>query len=62
MTRKISFSSSCNNDSDFESKVLHAEVKHNNFLVQQNVIFAVADHLPLLYRELFPDSKIAKKN
>ena len=60
MIRKISFSSSSNNDSDFKSKVSHAEVKHTNFLVQHNIPLAVADHLPLLYQELFPDSKLAK--
>ena len=29
-------------------------------MVQHNIPFAVADHLALLYQELFPDSKIAK--
>ena len=39
---------------------MHAEVKHTSFFVQHNIPFAVADHLALLYQELFPDSKIAK--
>ena len=60
MIRKISFSYSSNNHSEFNSKVLHAEVKHTNFLVQHNIPFAVADHLALLYQKLFPDSKIEK--
>ena len=60
MTRKISFSSSNNDNSDFKRQVLRSEVKHTNFFIQHNIPFAVADHLSLMYQELFPDSKIAK--
>ena len=60
MTRKISFSSSNSDDSDFKRQVLRSEVKHTNFFIQHNIPFAVADHLSLMYQELFPDSKIAK--
>ena len=60
MTRKISFSSSSNSDSDFKSTVLHSKVKHTDFLVQHNIPFAVANHLALLLLELSPESKIAK--
>ena len=60
MTRKISFSSRNSDDSDFKHQVLRSEVKHTNFFIQDNIPFAVADHLLLMYQELFPDSKIAK--
>ena len=60
MTRKISFSSSNSDDSDFKRQVLRPEVKHTNFFIQHNVPFAVANHLSLMYQELSPDSKIAK--
>ena len=60
MTRKISFSSSNSDDSDFKRQVLRSEVKHTNFFIQHNIPFAVADHLLLMYQEPFPDSKIAK--
>ena len=60
MTRKISFSSSNSDDSDFKHQILRSEVKHTNFFIQHNIPFAVADHLSLMYQELFPDSKIAK--
>ena len=32
-----------------------------NFLVQHNIVMFTADHLTLLFKETFPDSKIAKK-
>ena len=60
MTRKISFSSSNSDDSDFKRQVLRPEVKYTNFFIQHNVPFAVANHLSLMYQELFPDSKITK--
>ena len=60
MITKISFSYSSNNHSEFNSKVLHVEVKHTHFLVQHNIPFVVANHLALLYQELFPDSRIEK--
>ena len=41
-------------------QVLRSEVKHTNFFIQHNIPFAVADHLSLMYQELFPDSKRAK--
>ena len=60
MTRKISFSSSNSDDSDFKRQVLRSEVKHTNFFIQHNIPFAVVDHLSLTYQELFPDSKITR--
>ena len=60
MSRKISFSSSSSDDSDFKHQVLQSEVKHTNFFIQHHIPFAVADHLSLMYQEPFPDSKIAK--
>ena len=60
LTRKISFSSSSNNDPDFKSKVLHAEVKHTNPLAQHNIPLVAADHPATPYKELLPDSKIAQ--
>ena len=60
MTRKISFSSSNSDDSDFKHQILRSEVKHTNFFIQHNIPFAVVDHLSLMYQELFPDSKITR--
>ena len=60
MTRKISFSTSNSDDSDFKRQVLQSEVKHSNFFIQHNIPFAVADHLLSMYQEPFPDNKIAK--
>ena len=53
MTRKISFSPSDNDNSDFKCQVLRSEVKHTNFFIQRNIPFAVADHLLLMYRNFF---------
>ena len=39
--------------------VIKAEVMVTNFLVQHNLPIATADHLVLLFKEVFPDSKIA---
>ena len=41
--------------------MIRAEVKVANFLVEHNVPIAVSDHLSPLFRDLFPDSKIAKE-
>ena len=37
-----------------------AEVKVTCFLAEHNLLFATADHLEPLFRNIFPDSKIAK--
>ena len=60
MTRKISFSSSHSDGSDFKCQVLRSGVKHSNFFIQHNIPFDVADHFSLMYQEPFPDNKIAK--
>ena len=39
---------------------IKAEVRLTNFLVQHNLPIATADHLCPLFREIFPDSRIAK--
>ena len=48
-----------NTDNNFEKKVLNAEVKVTNFIVQHNLPIATADHLGHLFKNIFPDSKIA---
>ena len=48
------------NDSNLEKQVLNAEVIVTNFLTQHNIALLTADHLTLLFKEAFPDSKIAK--
>ena len=45
--------------SSFQSKVLNAEVMVTNFIVQHNLPIATADHLGQLFKNIFPDSKIA---
>ena len=49
------------NDSNLDKQVLNAEVKVNNFLVQHNIAFLTADHPSSLFKNAFPDSKIAQK-
>ena len=49
------------NVSNLDKKVLNAEVMVTNFLVQHRIAFLTADHLSLLFKEAFLDSKIAKK-
>lgn len=46
-------------ESNFENKVLNAEVMVTNFIVQHNLPIATADHLGHLFKKIFPDSKIA---
>ena len=41
-------------------QVLPKEVKITNFLVQHNLPMSTVDHLSSLFKEVFPDSKIAK--
>ena len=48
-------------DSNLDKLVLNAEVMATNFLFQHNIALLTADHLTLLLKEAFPDSKIAKK-
>ena len=51
----------CNTaQTSLEKKVVNAEVKITNFLVQHNLLLATADHLSSLFKEVFPDSNIAK--
>ena len=49
------------NSSNLDKQVLNAQVRVTNFLVQHNIALLTADHLTLLFKEAFPDSKIAKK-
>lgn len=46
-------------ETSHEKKVRKAEVMITNFLIQHNLPLATADHLGPLFREVFPDSKIA---
>ena len=41
-------------------QITRAEIKVTNMLVQHNVPLAVADHLSPLFKDIFPDSQIAK--
>lgn len=54
---RLSFPSS----DPLQDKVIRAEVKVANFMVEHNVPFAVADHLSPLLRDIFHDSQIAKQ-
>ena len=56
--RKLAFPSYSN--TTVNDAQIHAEVLHTNFIVQHNVLFLTADHLAPLYKQMFPDSKIAK--
>ena len=51
----------CNTaQTSLEKKVVNAEVKITNFLVQHNLPLATADHLSSLFKEVFPNSNITK--
>ena len=43
-----------------ELQVRKAEVKMTGFIAEHNIPLAVADHLGRLFKDIFPDSKIAK--
>ena len=58
-TLKISQQDSSDADSQ-RSKVLKAEMMVTNFIVQHNLPLAIADRLGPLFKEIFPDSEIAK--
>ena len=49
------------NDSNLDKQVLNLAVIVPNSLVQHNIALLIADHVTLLVKETFPDSKIAKK-
>ena len=49
------------NDSNLDKQVLNAEFMVANFLVQHNIALLTKDHLTLLLKEAFSDSKVAKK-
>ena len=55
-SRKISFKPAKAND----EKQIRPEVLHTNFIVQRNISFLTADHMPPLYRAMFSGSNIAK--
>ena len=44
----------------FSFQVTRAEIKVTNLLVQHNIPLAVTDHLSPLFKDIFPDSPIAK--
>ena len=44
---------------DIFTKVIAAEVKFTAFLLEHNLPIATADHAGLLFRSMFPDSKVA---
>lgn len=48
-------------DSNLEHKVMTSEIIFTNFLVENNVHLAAADHSGEMFRRMFPDSEIAKK-
>lgn len=45
-----------------DKQVLKAEIKFLAILSEHNIAFKVADHLQGLMKNMFPDSKICKKN
>ena len=49
------------NDSNLDKQVLNAEVMVTNFLVQHNIALLTAGYLSSLFKNAFPDSKIAQK-
>ena len=49
------------NDSNLDKQVLNVELMVTNFLVQHNIALLTADHLSSLFKNAFPDSKIAQK-
>ena len=46
--------------SDLDKLVSATKVKKTGFLTEHNLFFTTADHLGPLFRNIFPDSKIAK--
>ena len=48
-----------NKQDSFQNKVTHPKVIVSNFLVQLNLPLVTADHLGPLFRNIFPESKIA---
>ena len=50
-----------NNDLNLDKQVFNTEAVVTNFLFQHKVPLLTADHLTLLFKEAFPDSKISKK-
>ena len=56
-TLKNFFPSSSNSD----NAVINAEVLFTNFIVEHNIPIAVTDHAAPLFKQMFPDSNIAKK-
>ena len=48
-------------DSNLDKQVLNTDVVFTNFLVQHNIALLTGYHLTLLFKEAFPDSKIAKR-
>ena len=60
-TKQTHLASSYRGDTEnvFKNTVLNVEVMVTNFIVQHNLPIATADHLPQLFKNVFPDSKIA---
>ena len=60
-TKQTRLPSSYRGDTEnvFKNTVLNAEVMVTNFIVQHNLPIATADHLAQLFKNVFPDSKIA---
>ena len=48
-------------DSNLDKQVLNTDVVFTNFLVQHSIALLTGYHLTLLFKEVFPDSKIAKR-
>ena len=47
-------------EDDFKFKVMNAELLFMNFLVEHNIPMSAADHATALFKQMFPDSKIAE--
>ena len=59
--KQLSMRSFLNNETTpLDKQVINAEVMIPNFLSQHNLPLATSDHLSSLFKEAFPDNKIAK--
>ena len=42
-------------------KVNHALIRYSAFIAEHNIAIRISEHLPKLFRDMFPDSEIAKR-
>ena len=61
LKKQTSLNNFLKTDTTLDNQVINAEVMVTNFLVQHNISLATSDYLTYLFKEVFPDSKIAKR-